>query len=170
MHPHTHAHPYFFLPLSSLSLVPLVESLLEEVMHSWPLRPSSLMMSPPTLSRRRLLFMMLRTLSLPLNPLPLLLHLLLLEYGSLSLPLWINFSSCVLILVVVLTIFLMRCVRWTPGLVALLADSLVARWQSRLSGFAPSSSPELDEESSASGDDKCDDVCGSTHDDEMIDS
>ena len=46
----------------------------------------------------------------------------------------------------------------------------IARRQSRLSGFAPSSSPELDEEPYAGGDDKCDDVCGSTHDDEMIDS
>ena len=38
--------------------------------------------------------MMLKTLSLPLNPLPLLLHLLLLEYESLSLPLWILQLMC----------------------------------------------------------------------------
>ena len=37
---------------------------------------------------------------------------------------WINFSICVLILVVVLTIFPMRCVKWTSKSVASLAASL----------------------------------------------
>ena len=46
----------------------------------------------------------------------------------------------------------------------------ITRRQSRLSGFAPSSSPELAEESFVGGDDESDDVCGSTHDDEMTDS
>ena len=61
---------------------------------------------------------------LPLDPL---LHLPLLPpFGQMSLLLtpWISFSICVLILVVVSTIYLMRCVRWTPELVALLATSL----------------------------------------------
>ena len=40
----------------------------------------------------------------------------------------------------------------------------ITRRQSRLSSFAPSSSPELAEESFAGGDDESDDVCGSTHD------
>ena len=43
---------------------------------------------------------------------------------SLSLTSWISFSIWVLILVVVSTICLMRCTRWTPELVILLAFSL----------------------------------------------
>ena len=83
--------------LFSMPWVPLARNLFGGVTHSW--LQSGLIWS---LLRRMLL--------LPLNPLPhLLLPLLLLEPKSLLPPSWINFSSYVLILVVI--IFLMRCVR-----------------------------------------------------------
>ena len=60
----------------------------------------------------------------PLNPLIYLPFFPPLGLMSLSLTSWISFSTWVLILVVVLTICLMRCVRWTPESVTLLASSL----------------------------------------------
>ena len=96
--------------LFSMPWVPLARNLFGGVTHSW--LQSGLIWS---LLRRMLL--------LPLDPLPhLLLPLLFLEPKSLLPPSWISFSSYVLILVVIT--FLMRCVRWTPGLVASLAASL----------------------------------------------
>ena len=83
--------------LFSMPWVPLARNLFEGVMHSW--LQSGLIWS---LLRRMLL--------LPLDLLPYLLFpLLLLEPKSLLPPSWISFSSYVLILVVI--IFLMRCVR-----------------------------------------------------------
>ena len=45
-------------------------------------------------------------------------------YFPSSLPSWISFNSCMLILVVVWTILLLRCIKWTPRLVVSLADNL----------------------------------------------
>ena len=103
----------------------------------------------------------IRRMMLPLPPvLHLLLHLLLLlEWRCPLLPLWTSFSTCVLILVVVITTFLMRCVRWTPGLVALLTNSL--------GSFAPSPSPKPVEDS-FDGRVDGDDASISSSDDEMI--
>ena len=105
---HTCTSP--FLPLfSSMSWVPLTRSLFGRVQCNW--------LWSGLVWRRRMQ-------PLPLDPL---LHLPLLPpLGQMSLLLtpWISFSICVLILVVVSTIYLMRCVRWTPELVALLAASL----------------------------------------------
>ena len=71
-------------------------------MHSWPLKPSGLAISPPLLIRRRLLFVLLRMLLTLLGLLLHLLHLLLfLELRHLLLLSWISFSTCMLILVVV---------------------------------------------------------------------
>ena len=53
----------------------------------------------------------------------------------------------------------MRYVKWTPGLVASLVDSLI---------LAYSPFPELAEESSDGGDDESDDASASPSDDEMI--
>ena len=92
-------------------------------MRSWLL--SGLVWSLLQLSRRRLLFVLQRILLLPLDPLHLLLHIPLLKLRHLLLPLWISFSSGMLILIVFLTIFLMRWVRWTPRLVTSLAISLI---------------------------------------------
>ena len=46
----------------------------------------------------------------------------------------------------------------------------IARWQSRLGGFAPSPSPGPYDESFDGGDDESDDASGFAHDNERIDS
>ena len=97
--------------LLSMPWASLVGNLFGGVTHSW--LQSGLMWS---LLRWMLL--------LPLDHLPHLLFPLLLEPRSLSLPSWIRFSLCMLILVVVLTLSLMRCVRWMPRLVASIIASL----------------------------------------------
>ena len=93
---------------------------------------------------------------LPLDPLP---HL-----GQLSplLTSWSNFSICMLILIVVLTIFDEMCQINTR-------IGRITCCLSRLGGFAPSPSPEHAEESSSDGDDD-DDASGSEYDDEMMTS
>ena len=98
----------------------LVRNLCGGALHNS--RPSGLVIS---LFLRRLSPELLRMLPLPLDPLPHLLHLLLLEWRHLLLPSWISFSRCMLTLVVISTFSLMRCVGLTPELVVLLVDSYV---------------------------------------------
>ena len=91
--------PLFLSLLLSMPKVPLARNLFGRVTHSW--LQSGLVWS-----------LLQRMLLLPLDPLPhLLLPFLLLELRSLLPPSWISFSSCMLILVVVLTIFLMKHVK-----------------------------------------------------------
>ena len=93
----SHTCTSLFLPLlSSMSWVPLVRSLFGGVQHS--LLQSSHMRS-------------LQMLPLPLNLLPFLPFLPHLGQLSPLLTSWSSFSTCVLILVIVLTIYPMRCVK-----------------------------------------------------------
>ena len=107
----SHVHVTIPPPTPFSPWVPSARNLFGGVMHSWPLNG-------------HMWSLLWRMLPMLLDLLLHILILLLLEQRFLLLPSWISFSSCVLILVGVLTIFPMRCVRWTPRLVASLTSSL----------------------------------------------
>ena len=103
-------HLHFTIPSSPLFYS--IGAIRKEYMRSDAQLAAKQARVEPTLAQQKEVAFILRgMLPMPLNPIHLLLHLTLLKQRHLFLPLWISFSTCRLILVVILTIFLMRCVK-----------------------------------------------------------